>query len=293
MTMKRKGMTLMEVLVSMFIMAIGMLGVLAIFPAAADMMGRAIANAQIAEGLVNARAMHDGVDWMSDNYVGKLTVPPTSPLPPGWTAPGNNDSPIFLFLDQAAGVAGLPSLANVANAKIPTIVGQATEADINGRFFTLNSDVVLNKQGLGNVDDDGLTVAVDREGKFTLAHFFMKPLPMSAPGKIRRHILIFKGRSQSPTDYTSFNVAPGQISSPTTFRVTGNSSVQLKPRQWLMGLDTPGGNPNYVEFFEVRAVHEGPGASDNVEIEISPSMTTTLKRVYFLKDVLRVVLVGS
>ena len=67
---KRKGITLLEVLISIFIMGIGMLSVLAMFPAAADMMGRAITNSQIAEGLVNARGMQDGVDWISPSGSG-------------------------------------------------------------------------------------------------------------------------------------------------------------------------------------------------------------------------------
>lgn len=62
---KRKALTLLEVLISIFIMGIGMLSVLALFPAAADMMGRAIKNYQTAEALVNAAAVNDGVDFYS------------------------------------------------------------------------------------------------------------------------------------------------------------------------------------------------------------------------------------
>ena len=62
---KRKALTLLEVLISIFIMGIGMLSVLALFPAAADMMSRAIKNYQTAEALINAAAINDGVDFYS------------------------------------------------------------------------------------------------------------------------------------------------------------------------------------------------------------------------------------
>ena len=62
---KRKALTLLEVLISIFIMGIGMLSVLALFPAAADMMSRAIKNCFVAEALVNATAINDGVDFYS------------------------------------------------------------------------------------------------------------------------------------------------------------------------------------------------------------------------------------
>jgi len=64
-TNKRKALTLLEVLISIFIMGIGMLSVLALFPAAADMMSRAIKNYQTAEALINAAAINDGVDFYS------------------------------------------------------------------------------------------------------------------------------------------------------------------------------------------------------------------------------------
>lgn len=92
---KRKALTLLEVLISIFIMGIGMLSVLALFPAAADMMGRAIKNYQTAEALINAAAINDGVDFYSSYRHLMQGVPninnpipdPPPPLDPAWSGP--------------------------------------------------------------------------------------------------------------------------------------------------------------------------------------------------------------
>ena len=79
---KRKALTLLEVLISIFIMGIGMLSVLALFPAAADMMSRAIKNYQTAEALSNAAAINDGVDFYSSYK--SLMAPPPGTYDPAW-----------------------------------------------------------------------------------------------------------------------------------------------------------------------------------------------------------------
>jgi len=86
---KRKALTLLEVLISIFIMGIGMLSVLALFPAAADMMSRAIKNYQTAEALINAAAINDGVDFYS-SYKSLMTLAPDTGAPPfdvAWDRP--------------------------------------------------------------------------------------------------------------------------------------------------------------------------------------------------------------
>lgn len=89
---KRKALTLLEVLISIFIMGIGMLSVLALFPAAADMMSRAIKNYQTAEALINAAAINDGVDFYSSYLpliqgVPNSIIDPIPSLDPAWYGP--------------------------------------------------------------------------------------------------------------------------------------------------------------------------------------------------------------
>lgn len=96
---KRKALTLLEVLISIFIMGIGMLSVLALFPAAADMMSRAIKNYQTAEALINAAAINDGVDFYSSYK--SLMIPPPGSYDVAW------DSPTTVFNVSATATATL------------------------------------------------------------------------------------------------------------------------------------------------------------------------------------------
>jgi hypothetical protein len=288
---KRKGITLLEVLISIFIMGIGMLSVLAMFPAAADMMGRAITNSQVTEGLVNARGMQDGVDWISPSgpYYQYLNAPV-------WKSP-TTDAPVFLLLDQYAAVVGINRFSNLS-IEVGSISGGGLTA---GRFFTCNSDLILNNQGVANRDDDGNSVSVEREAKFTIAHFFTKPTPFTNPNYIKRNILVFKDRSQVITsnDFTHYLISPPQGSTTITsqFVLPINANGLFKTRQWVMITDSlPGVYPSAVDFFEISSVDDS-GA--NTTIEISPSLPssgfgtgTGPQSVYLLKDVAKVIYTG-
>ena len=282
---KRKGPTLLEVLISIFIMGIGMLSVLAMFPAAADMMGRAITNSQIAEGLVNARGMQDGVDWISRSgpYYQYLNAPV-------WKSP-TTDTPVFLLLDQYAVSGGVTSFSNLS-IEVGSISGAASTA---GKFFTCNSDLILNKQGVANFDDDGNSVPVEREAKFTIAHFFTKPTPITNQNYIKRNILVFKDRSQVITsnDLTYYQIS--SFISTNQFTLSVNSNGVLKTRQWVMITDSlPNAYPSAVDFYEISSVDD---SGTYTTIEISPSLPSTgfgtgAKSVYLLKDVAKVIYTG-
>jgi len=283
--LKRKGLTLLEVLISIFIMGIGMLSVLAMFPAAADMMGRAITNSQISEGLVNARGMQDGVDWISPSgpYYQYLNAPV-------WKSP-TTDTPVFLLLDQYASVVGINSFSNLS-IEVGSISGAASTA---GRFFTCNSDLILNNQGVANKDDDGNSVSVEREAKFTIAHFFTKPTPITNQNYIKRNILVFKDRSQVITsnDFTYYQIS--SFISTNQFTLSVNSNGVLKTRQWVMITDSlANAYPTAVDFYEISSVDD---SGTYTTIEISPSLPSTgfgtgAKSVYLLKDVAKVIYTG-
>ena len=314
--LKRKGLTLLEVLISIFIMGIGMLSVLAMFPAAADMMGRAITNAQMAEGLVNSRGMYDGVDWTSSSYSKFVTVPIKNPnatplITTGWFNQPAGETPSFLLLDQFAALAAVNRFNNLpieiasldafkpapapANTPIDSTSGNPSRTEIAGRFFTCNSDLILNKAGVANLDDDGSTVLVEREAKFTLAHFFTRPMPITYPTYIKRNILLFKDRSQVLTanDFTYYSIS--SATSTNQFALSVNANGALKTRQWLMVTDSlANAYPTAVDFFEISTVDDS-GATTN--IEINPALPlgfgTGAKSVYLLKDVTRVVYIGN
>ena len=122
--MNRKGITLLEVLMAIFIMGIGMVSVFAIFPVAALMMGQAIEKYQINEVVNNTQSNFDAdalefvknqPDWIYYANNQQLSTTNGSFLnSTGLTS----SSTQYLFLDQAAVMNGRSSLAGVLTAKI-------------------------------------------------------------------------------------------------------------------------------------------------------------------------------
>lgn len=287
---------------AIFIMGIGMLSVLAMYPAAADMMGRAISNSQLAEGLVNARSMDDGVDWTTSAYNGYITAPKKNPgripaIPSGWwNYSGPTEIPTFLFLDQYASLNAVYEYANcpVEVACLVDPTNTVLQNQIAGRFFTCNSDVTLNNSGLANKDDETPqnTIQPEREGKFTISFFYSRPMPVTYPNYIRKNILLFKDRSQSLSvnDFTYFNASPVSSNQVT---VAANPNVSFKTRQWIMVTDSlPNIYPTNVDFLEVQSVDES--VAGFVTLDVNPAINfNNLKSVYLLKDVVRVALIGS
>ena len=120
--MKRSGLTLLEVLISIFIMGIGMLSVLALFPVAASMMGTALQNYRVSEGVQLSENVADSdvVDFVK-NEPWTIYKTPNIPLFGNTTVADPNRepffsplvgdaSPRFFILDQYAAQAGKSTL---------------------------------------------------------------------------------------------------------------------------------------------------------------------------------------
>ena len=373
--MKRFGLTLLEVLMAIFIMGIGMLSILAMYPVAGEMLSRAISNSQMAEGMVGARGIQDNFDLIATHtdlkyllrmhpfnpgYLGTLPgdLTPYDPdhqisqeynrydsvnnrrmgndvyglyparnfgasnLPVGWL-PGEiptTDYPLYLFVDQHARVSNtVASFLNGGNGTVP--INYAFIPQINypspttpysnrpfyydlrprrfsntslsefaNRFFTVNSDVVLNKNGLANKDDDDNPTTVDRQGRFTVAYFYEKPFPRTVPNYTNRYILVFKDRAETISDYpllheniiSSINSGPSAL-----FGIPIPANRNIKARDWLVATGLRYGNrmpPSLVDFVQVKSVNENLN-TNTLDIEVSPPFRGSVNRLYFLTDV--------
>jgi prepilin-type N-terminal cleavage/methylation domain-containing protein len=336
--MKRNGLTLLEVLIAIFIMGIGMLGILAMFPVAADMLGRAINNNQMAEGMVGARSVQDNFDIITSEFSYLLRKAPTyqigtpndpdaqtsstyksgggvvgvSNLQVGWLAgeQPRTDYPLYLFVDQYAAISNVSRFLKapsdqglgIDNAFIPQIdypiipypklkkFSNITMNQFAGRFFTVNGDILLNKDGLANKDDDGSSVTLDRPGRFTLAYFYEKPFPRSFSNVSNRYIFVFRDRAETIKDYPLLKedlTAPTLNPNLTSFVNIPDPGFDIRPRQWLaatalkFGATMP---PSLVDFVEIKSVNQNL-ANGTFDVEVSPPVRGAMNRLYFLTDV--------
>ncbi|HJT75957.1 MAG TPA: prepilin-type N-terminal cleavage/methylation domain-containing protein [Gemmataceae bacterium] len=130
---RRAGMTLVETLVAIFIMAIGLLALLTLFPLGALNMAQAIKDQRVAEAGRNAGAIAD-MTWEDNPVFVSGATPPTTPNQ--WTMRSDPEA-INGMLDPSgttpypsgpapAGSTYPPYSPPYANGTLPSLVGQTT-----------------------------------------------------------------------------------------------------------------------------------------------------------------------
>ena len=270
----RKGITLLEVLMAIFIMGIGMVSVFAIFPVAALMMGQAIEKYQVNEVVNNAQSNFDAdalefvknqPTWIYSN--GAVLNPIFA---------GN--SPQYLFLDQAAGPTR-SSLGGVTVAYINGGVSPALPAQINERYFTSNFDIELDESGRA-------VFPVASAGKYSVSFLLEKKPPLDNPLPSRRYMLVYKGRSQTFAPFPWEAISTSVASAPNLIIPTPGV-LDYKKQGWIMTFNSVTGNRSFHQITAINPVGAG------IELEVKPKLGTDANNVYLLSDVVRVIDMGA
>ena len=270
----RKGITLLEVLMAIFIMGIGMVSVFAIFPVAALMMGQAIEKYQVNEVVNNAQSNFDAdalefvknqPTWIYSN--GAVLNPIFA---------GN--SPQYLFLDQAAGPTR-SSLGGVTVAYINGGVSPALPAQINERYFTSNFDIELDESGRA-------VFPVASAGKYSVSFLLEKKPPLDNPLPSRRYMLVYKGRSQTFAPFPWEAISTSVASAPNLIIPTPGV-LDYKKQGWIMTFNSVTGNRSFHQITAINPVGAG------IELEVKPKLGTDADNVYLLSDVVRVIDMGA
>jgi prepilin-type N-terminal cleavage/methylation domain-containing protein len=273
----RKGITLLEVLMAIFIMGIGMVSVFAIFPVAALMMGQAIEKYQINEVVNNTQSNFDAdaMEFVKNQpnwiYSGGAVLNPAL----------SGASPQYLFLDQAAGPSK-NSLGGVKVAYINGVVSPALPVQINERYFTSNFDIELDESGRA-------VTPVSAVGRYSVSFLLEKKPPLDNPLPSRRYMLVFKGRSQTFPDF-SFSVASLSGNTSNAIIVSNSAfSDACKKNDWVM----------VVNSLSERSFHQIQNINGK-ELELRQKFGTTVTNgaitilgVYLLSDVVQVIDMGA
>ena len=319
--LKRSGLTLLEVLMAIFIMGIGMLSVLALFPVAASMMGTAIERYRVSDGIMQAENASDSevVNFVklypSFIYSGATQLYSATSTDPFFMPNATTQAPQYLFLDQAAGMAGKTSLngtladkitvayvnppatfyPNIPALGLPQVnpptppVDMVTPAVINSRFFTISNDVELDDSGAVNIDRTFANPVVSYSGRYTLSYFLEKR-DLSTLNPTRRHLLVFSSRDTLFPDFSPDPIlAMDVVNYPALIAPKGNN--EYRSGQYIMGFNSPNGvYPTQVSFHKIMNVNLNGGQA---ELEVSPKCGFNFQRIFLLKDVVRVVDLGN
>ncbi len=215
----RPGITLVEVLIAIFVMGIGMLAVLVLFPLGALNMARALKDDRCGTLAANADALASACGLRQDPQI--LNAMLTTPA--GFTAADPNGPSYAAFVDPyfaVNGGGGLPNVglnqvsvglappASVAMQRVSpsyfTNLTQGSQADL-ARWFSLVDDLYFDSNGVPTNFTQS-TGPLQRQGYYTFA-YLIRRLQSQQPNSTQLTVIVYQNRAvQAPLAESTYNV---------------------------------------------------------------------------------------
>jgi hypothetical protein len=250
---RRPAVTLLEVLIAMFIMAIGMLALLALFPVGAVSMAQALKDDRCASTAAMAENVAIAKDVRHDANVA-LAVANTN------TALGTPNSTL-IYVDPYGALAmpqtapfGTPLGAVTGiSAGIPRVYPNfANSIALIDRWFSLPDDITFSDGGT----PDMTSGSVDRGRRYSYAYLLRQLTPSSL---IQLYVVVYSGRptnalTSETTDANAMVISTNSVQ----LSLTGTN---VKRGGWI--LDTSG------NFYRVTNITDSAGSAPLVETQQS------------------------
>jgi hypothetical protein len=259
---RRVAVTLIEALMAIFVMAIGLLALLTLFPLGAVQMAQALKDDRTAQTGINAIALFKGGDLGNDPSVNSTLFETGNGQGLPTLASGITTSypvfvdPVGISNGASANVGGAaPGIPRVSVTRVPATLGLNTPAWAN-RWFTMPDDHTYADNGVPDLASVGNPLptlpapnytgqnTMAREGRYSFAYMVrrqtsMFPSPPVTPGSapvppINLAVVVYSGRSPG----TAFNGAPlGETLFTATFGPPPDNSPNIIRIDWT-GLPT-------------------------------------------------------
>lgn len=246
---RRPGVTLIEVLVAIFVMGIGLICLLTLFPLAAMSMASAFKDERAAQAAINARTVADIKKLRSDSVLldyfknpgGKAGSPLTNadPLTPSY--------PVFV---DPTGALSLSTLGSNIGRVAPSFAPDNRPQFLP--FFTLMDDVTFQR-GLGVPKRYGANV--ERELLYTWAYLLQRPR-MGDEAIVNATVCVFQRRPKAGTLETEY---PAVMSpSNNTIALTNAGSANVVAGMWVLdGTINKGNTFAFGNFYRITGVRDG------------------------------------
>jgi type II secretory pathway pseudopilin PulG len=316
----RPGTTLLEVLAAIFIMGIGLLALLTLFPLGATSMSQAMKDARLVETGSNARSTLNALNLRQDTNVTKAFwtpgsqnwTPPTldnalPDLPPDW-----NGASYPVFVDPV-GLNYIGStqryLPGLPNKRMPRVsFTQATSGPAAMRWCSLWDDYTFDGNGSAN-----LPTGAARESRYTWAYLMRRP-NLQNPAVVEVSVVCYAGRNlQTPGGETAYKATYlPLLPKPKTVTITYTADKpNVKRGGWILDVTyhNPAGNLNDqtlarkfgpIHGFFYRVVDFTELAGNQIELELQTVPVTPIYdgsgingQVVFLDNVAEVFPVGT
>ncbi len=245
---RRRGITLIEVLVAIFIMAIGLLAILTLFPLGALRMAEALqddrdaASASAGANVCDAFNLRNGPD---PNYYNPNPTPPAVPVnyylglgfPAAWGLPqaAQNGSGYPVYIDPWGVSIGSGPVGNVIPRVAPsTIPGYTTAStpSVQQRYFTLLDDLTFFSNGAPDTSNG----SIQRFGRYTWAYLLHRSQPASPSSLVDLTVVVYAARSTSSLGENAFTAAgnANDTNVSLSWAPPGQAAPNIKRGGWIL-----------------------------------------------------------
>lgn len=263
---KRAGITLLEVLVAIFIMGIGMLALLTLFPLGALSMARAVRDDRAATIAANAAALATAMDLRHDANVvtGFGRYAPTNP----------NAASNVVFVDPHQVLLGarplgeFPANAGTTSHGIERVTATwATTMGLANQWFTLQDEIEFDTLGGAK---GWQNATVNRPGTYSFGYLVRRPRQID-PELIDLTVVVYAMRNNEvfeaePTFHANNMGAPGGTS--LTFTWTPPNKPDIRKGAWV--IDTTNDRTNQIVngyIYRVENVTESAGNTLTLDLD--------------------------
>jgi hypothetical protein len=282
---RRRGATLIEVLVAIFVMAIGLLTLLALFPLGVLTMYQAIQDDRCASAAANANAIATAWDIRHDPNLTNPTDLFTNPNPLVFVNADTSGPSYWIYVDPMGNrsylgpydqwVGGQNTTGGIPRVS-PSIVTSTITAK---QWFSLLDDIQYGDNGLPNPVGVNL---FERDNLYTWAYLLRRPL-QNDPTVVELTVVAYSSRSLALNNKLAGDEAAftGAVFNPATNIVTltwnpkiGQAAPSLRIGSWILDatpiLD-PLGSGMYIQphayFYRVVGINDTSDTSMDVEVQ--------------------------
>jgi hypothetical protein len=305
----RRGITLLEVLTAIFIMGIGLLAILTLFPLGALSMAQAVRDERAVTIATNATDWASAATLRSDAIVMNALSqnPPVGYLPPPYLPPNPNGPSYPVFVDPSFSVllqaTPTPNLGQINAGLAPTpgalrvspsfLSNQRTNYQ---RWFTFQDEITFATTGQAKSNSPG--VAVDRPGTYSWCAMLRRPVA-SSPSATQMWVVVYYTRAtDAPDGEISLSASDGLV-----------TQMAVNPNQVVIGYGAAGGQPPAIRkgdwFFDTTYsldatltygsvagyFYQVASATDdgqNMTLELETALLADVKSLVIMKNVITV-----
>jgi hypothetical protein len=280
----RSGATLVEVLVAIFIMAIGLMTLLTLFPLGALSMAQAIRDDRSAQAAANAAAIAEARNVRNDLLVyNTLDLPDRTQYPDLSLTPDGPSYPVYIdpFGMQVDTTRRLGRSAPSPGITRENVSFVGSNYRQLFRWFSLQDDITFGKSDTGG----GLpaSTTVERAGRYSWAYMVKRPR-YSDRSVVDLSVVVFEGRTSvlplADQQYVYSPVKFDETSNFVSFNY-GANKPPIRKGTWILDatvVKPRSGNPSLLPdphgyFYRVVGVTEA-GTDMTLELQTNPRVST-------------------